>query len=216
MLVPLNKGVIGGESARLLGSLIVGLAWTLALGRANVPQQQRKMACIYIDELQDYLSLPTDLSDALAQARGMGLAVTMAHQYRDQLPVLLRSGVDANARNKIIFGISGKDAKDMAAMADGLEALDFASLMRYHVYASFQSGGRNTGWVQGVTLPKPEPLQGAAEIRAASMARYGTPAEAVEAELKKIFADTATPPQEEAKGFKKSGIGRRRKEQKDE
>ncbi len=216
VLVPLNKGVIGGESARLLGSLIVGLAWTLALGRANVPQQQRKMACIYIDELQDYLSLPTDLSDALAQARGMGLAVTMAHQYRDQLPVLLRSGVDANARNKIIFGISGKDAKDMAAMADGLEALDFASLMRYHVYASFQSGGRNTGWVQGVTLPKPEPLQGAAEIRAASMARYGTPAEAVEAELKKIFADTATPPQEEAKGFKKSGIGRRRKEQKDE
>lgn len=216
VLVPLNKGVIGGESARLLGSLIVGLAWTLALGRANVPQEQRKMVSIYIDELQDYLSLPTDLSDALAQARGMGLAITMAHQYRDQLPPLLRSGVDANARNKIIFGISGKDAKDMAAMADGLEALDFASLMRYHVYASFQSGGKNTGWVQGVTLPKPEPLQGAAELRAASMERYGTPSEAVEAELKAIFKDTATPPQEEAKGFKKSGIGRRRKEQNDE
>lgn len=103
----------------------------------------------------------------------------------------------------------------MAAMTDGLEALDFASLMRYHVYASFQSGGKNTGWVQGVTLPKPEPLQCAAELRAASMKRYGTPAEAVDAELKQILKNT-TPPLEEAKGFKKSGIGRRRKEQNDE
>ena len=34
VLVPLNKGIIGQESARLLGSLIVGLTWTLALSRA--------------------------------------------------------------------------------------------------------------------------------------------------------------------------------------
>ena len=48
------------------------------------------------------------------------------------------------------------------------------------------------------------------------MRQYGIPSEVVEAELKAIFKDTVTPPQEETKGFKKSGIGRRRKEQNDE
>ena len=80
VLVPLNKGIIGGECARLLGSMIVGLTWTLALSRAKLPPEKRHMVAVYIDELQDYLSLPTDLSDALAQARGLGLSLTLAHR----------------------------------------------------------------------------------------------------------------------------------------
>ena len=106
VLVPLNKGIIGSESAKLLGSLIVGLTWTLALSRANIAPEKRHVVSMYIDELQDYLSLPTDLSDALAQARGLGVGITMAHQYRAQLPPDIRAGIDANARNKIVFGLN--------------------------------------------------------------------------------------------------------------
>lgn len=104
----------------------------------------------------------------------------------------------------------------MAALDGGLDALDFAFLPRYHVYAKLQNHGRDTGWVQGVTLPKPEPLQSAAELRAYSMERYGVPVETIEAELKSVFQNTAPPPEEEVKGFRKSGVGRRRKEKKDE
>lgn len=110
VLVPLNRGVTGGESARLLGSLIVGLTWTLALSRANLPPERRSLVSVYIDELQDYLSLPTDLSDALAQARGLGVGMALAHQYRDQLPTEIKAGIDANCRNKIVFGLNSKDA----------------------------------------------------------------------------------------------------------
>ena len=85
VLVPLNRGVVGGESARLLGSLIIGLTWTLALSRANLPPERRHLVSVYIDELQDYLSLPTDLSDALAQARGLGVGMTLAHQLVGKL-----------------------------------------------------------------------------------------------------------------------------------
>ena len=35
----------------------------------------------------------------------------MAHQYREQLPPDIRAGVDANARNKIVFGLEITDAK---------------------------------------------------------------------------------------------------------
>jgi DNA polymerase III delta prime subunit len=185
VLVPLNKGVIGAESARLLGSLIVGLTWTLALSRADIPRERRHIVGVYIDELQDYLSLPTDLSDALAEARGLGVSITMAHQYRNQLTPGIRAGIDANARNKIVFGLNSGDAKDMAAMAPELTARDFMSLPRYRVYTSFQSDGRNTGWISGRTLPPSHSIRLAAELKARSMASYGKPAEAVEEEYLK-------------------------------
>ena len=187
VLVSLNKGITGGETSRLIGSLIVGLTWTLALSRAGIPAEKRHIVSIFIDELQDYLSLPTDLSDALAQARGLGVGLTLAHQYRDQLPMGIRSGVDANARNKIVFGLNSKDAKDMAAMAPELTAEDFMALPRYQIYTSFQSGGKNTGWVQGRTLPPPPALRDAAELKARSQSAYGIPPEQTEEEYLSIF-----------------------------
>lgn len=193
VLVPLNKGIVGGESARLLGSLIVGLTWTLALSRANLPPERRHLVGVYIDELQDYLALPTDLSDALAQARGLGVGMTLAHQYRDQLPPEVRAGVDANCRNKVVFGLNSKDAKDMAAMAPELSAEDFMMLPRYQIYASFQSGGKSTGWVMGRTLPPTPALRDPAELYARSMRTYGTPAEETEEEYLKTVMNHSAP-----------------------
>ena len=207
VLVPLNKGLTGGESARLLGSLIVGLTWTLALSRAGIPAEKRHIVSIFIDELQDYLSLPTDLSDALAQARGLGVGLTLAHQYRDQLPINIRSGIDANARNKIVFGLNSRDAKDMAAMAPELAPEDFMALPRYQIYASFQRDGRNTGWIQGRTLPPPPALQDAIELKARSQAAYGIPAEQVEEEYLNIF----TPYDTAGQNPSDTNIGRRKK-----
>lgn len=193
VLVPLNRSVVGSESARLLGSLIVGLTWTLALGRASVPAERRHLVSVYIDELQDYLSLPTDLSDALAQARGLGVGMTLAHQYRDQLPTEIRAGIDANCRNKIVFGLNSKDAKDIAAMAPGLTAEDFMALPRYQVYTSFQQNGRNTGWVMGRTLPPTPALRDPSVLYAKSMESYGTPAEETEAEYLKMITNYSAP-----------------------
>lgn len=192
VLVPLNRGVVGSESARLLGSLIAGLTWTLALGRANIPAERRHLVSVYIDELQDYVSgFSTDLSDALAQARGLGVGMTLAHQYRDQLPTEIRAGIDANTRNKICFGLNSKDARDTAAMAPELTAEDFMALPRYRVYASFQQNGRNTGWVMGRTLPPASALRDPAELYAQSMKTYGTPAEETEEEYLKMFVNNS-------------------------
>lgn len=207
VLVPLNKGITGGETSRLIGSLIVGLTWTLALSRAGIPAEKRHIVSIFIDELQDYLSLPTDLSDALAQARGLGVGLTLAHQYRDQLPINIRSGIDANARNKIVFGLNSRDAKDMAAMAPELTAEDFMALPRYQIYTSIQSNGRNTGWVQGKTLPPPPALREAAELKAMSQATYGIPAEQVEEDYLKLFGDGGEAPPE----WEDAAIGRRKR-----
>ena len=207
VLVPLNRGQIGADSARLLGSLIAGLTFTLALSRADIAPEKRHIVSVFIDELQDYLSLPNSLSDSLAQARGMGLSLTLAHQYRTQLPPDIRSGVDANCRNKIVFGLNSADAKDMAAMAPELTPQDFMKLPRYQIYTSFQQNGRNTGWVQGQTMPAPKPIQSAVELKARSMARYGIPAEEVEEEYLKIL--TSDSPSDE--NLDDGAVGRRKK-----
>lgn len=207
ILVPLNKGLVGGEVARLLGSMVVGLTWVLALGRASLPPEQRHIVSLYVDELQDYLSFTTDLTGVLTQARGLGLGLTLAHQYRDQLPPNIRAAIDANAHNKIVFGLNGKDAKDMAAMAPELTQWDFMRLERYGVYCSILSGGKSTGWVRGKTLPPPPALRDAAELKARSQVRYGKPAEEVEAEYLHLLNDELIAPSE----WSGSAVGRRKR-----
>ena len=183
VLVSLNKGVLGAESARLLGSLLVGQLWPLILARAAVEPSRRHVVSVFIDEVQDYLSLPGSLADALAQARSLGAAFHLAHQYRGQLPAALKAGIDANARNKIIFSLSAADAAELARQAIGLEPADFQLLPRFGVYARTMHHGRENPWCHATTLPPTPPVQDALALRAASQARYGQDAAQVEAAL---------------------------------
>ena len=183
VLVSLNKGVLGAESARLLGSLLVGQLWPLILARAAVEPSRRHVVSVFIDEVQDYLSLPGSLADALAQARSLGAAFHLAHQYRGQLPAALKAGIDANARNKIIFSLSAADAAELARQAIDLEAADFQLLPRFGVYARTLHHGRENPWCQATTLPPTPPTQDALALRASSQARYGQDATEVDAAL---------------------------------
>ena len=183
VLVSLNKGVLGAESARLLGSLLVGQLWPLILARAAVEPSRRHVVSVFIDEVQDYLSLPGSLADALAQARSLGAAFHLAHQYRGQLPPALKAGIDANARNKIIFSLSAADAAELAHQAIGLEAADFQLLPRFGVYARTLHHGRENPWCHATTLPPTPPTQDALALRATSQARYGQDTAQIEAAL---------------------------------
>ena len=183
VLVSLNKGVLGAESARLLGSLLVGQLWPLILARAAVEPSQRHVVSVFIDEVQDYLSLPGSLADALAQARSLGAAFHLAHQYRRQLPAALKAGIDANARNKIIFSLSAADAAELARQAIDLETADFQLLPRFGVYARTLHHGRENPWCQATTLPPTPPTQDALALRASSQSRYGQDAAQIEAAL---------------------------------
>ena len=183
VLVSLNKGVLGAESARLLGSLLVGQLWPLILARAVVEPSRRHVVSVFIDEVQDYLSLPGSLADALAQARSLGAAFHLAHQYRGQLPAALKAGIDANARNKIIFSLSAADAAELARQAIGLEAADFQLLPRFGVYARTMHHGWENPWCHATILPPTPPVQDALALRASSQARYGQDAAQVEAAL---------------------------------
>src|SRR5271166_329740 len=112
-LARLPKGILGEETAQLVGSFIVARTWQAASRRARLPETARPDAGLYIDECQNFLNLPYPLEDMLAEARAYRLAVTMAHQNLAQLPPDLRQGISANARSQVIFSVSPEDAADL-------------------------------------------------------------------------------------------------------
>lgn len=172
VIVALNKGLIGAQSATLLGSLVVSHLWQLALAQAALPPEQRQPVSVYIDEAQTFLHLDADLGEALEQSRSLRVAWHLAHQHRRQMPADLLAGIDANTRNKIVFTLEGNDAK-VVANGGELAPEDFIRLPPYGIYASLLSSGRQTGWFSGRTLPPPRAISSPEQIIRESQARYG-------------------------------------------
>lgn len=181
LLVPLRSGVIGAEVSRLLGSLVVAQLWQTIQSRAGIDPARRHPVMVYIDEVQDYLHLPTDLGDALAQARGLGVGFTLAHQHLQQLPPDVRAGVLANARSRVLFQLSHDDAVAMAKGHPEIKPEDFTSLGAYELYASLYADGQVHPYAAGKSLP-PEPASSNPDaLRARSQTRYGRPLDEVDA-----------------------------------
>lgn len=201
LIVPLNTGLLGGDAARLLGSLLVGQLWQLALARSAVAPARRHVVSVYIDEAHEFLRLGGELSDALSRSRSLGVAWHLAHQFRDQFSSEVRAAIDANTLNKIVFALEGKDARDLAGMAPELTKEDFMALGQFEVYARLVHRGQKTGWVSGRTLPPPPVVSDPADITAISQATYGRPDDTT---LLPITSPTATPAPEDV-------LGRRRR-----
>lgn len=173
VLVPLNDALLGTGASRLLGSLVVAELWMATLERAREKEPMKRPGMVFIDEVQNYLHLPTPIDDVLATSRSYGVAWHLAHQYRKQLPDKLRSALDVNARSKICFALDPDDARDLAKLAPQLTPDDFQALGKHHIYTRLVAGGTPAAWCSALALP-PLPDTGAsAALREDSRRRYG-------------------------------------------
>jgi DNA helicase HerA-like ATPase len=199
LIVPLRKGILGEEAAALFGSLLIARLWQTVMARAAVAPERRRPVFLYVDEVQDYLHLPTSVADVLAQARGLGVGLTLAHQHLGQLPTALKDAVLANARSRVIFQTSSADAKRLGReVAPYLTPADILGLGPFEVVLSLAVGSRTAPPATGRTVPPP-PVTGLAEAAStASRSRYGRPVAEVEAAIRKRHAP----------GFPAGGVGR--------
>ena len=156
LLVRIPKGVLGEETTRLVGSLILAQTWQAATARAHRPQDERPDASIVIDECHNFLNLPYRIEDMLAEARGFRVGLTLAHQNLAQLPPELREGINTNARNKIMFAVSPDDATHLARHTlPELSAHDLAHLDAFHAAARLLHHGAETRAFTLTTRPLP-------------------------------------------------------------
>lgn len=185
LLVPLRRGVIGPETANLLGALVLSQLWQATQKRATIPPEKRHPVMVYLDEFQEYLHLPTDLADVLAQARSLGLGLTLAHQHLGQIrSPEVRSAVMQNARSRIVFQTGIDDAATLAKnLGGGLEPADLVNLGRFETYARLLSHGASTAPGSMTTYPLSSPTNSGGSVRARSGELYGRPAHEVDAAM---------------------------------
>jgi Helicase HerA, central domain len=143
LLARLPKGTLGEDTSRLLGSMIVARAWQAAQARATLAPEGRPDCSLYVDEVHNYLSLPTPIDEVLAEARGYRISFCLAHQHLAQLTPELRAGIDANARTKVYFQLSQDDAHHLEReLAPELSEYDLANLPRYTAAARVVHDGQ--------------------------------------------------------------------------
>jgi hypothetical protein len=108
LLVKLPKGILQEENSSLLGSMIITKIYQAALGRADIPENQRVPFFLYVDEFQNFAT--DTFANILSEARKYKLSLTMAHQYVSQLNDVVKKTVFGNVGSIISFRIGPEDA----------------------------------------------------------------------------------------------------------
>ncbi|WP_112236815.1 type IV secretory system conjugative DNA transfer family protein [Kribbella monticola] len=184
ILVNLNRGLVGPGTSRLIGSLILTQLWQTIQRRSTVSADQRPPVSIVIDEWQDYVGA-LDFGEVLAQARGLGVGITLAHQHLGQLSQTLQAAVLANARSRVAFRPSQRDANTLAAaLGGGVTAADLELLGPYQAIARLHGGEAPSQPFAIRTLPLGTPTGDPEDLRSKSQRRYGIDGTSIDEHLR--------------------------------
>jgi hypothetical protein len=194
VLMSLNRGVIGPEASRLLGSLLLSAAWSAAQRRATLPQSRRFPVMVTLDEFQDFVGA-LDFGEVLAQCRGLGISILAAHQHLSQLDANLRAGVTANARTRLAFRPSQDDAKALAATFGApITAEDLLGLRAFEMGARMLVDRTMAAPFAVRTRPLGPPITDPARLRALSRQQYATNGAALDEALARRWYGEDGPP----------------------
>jgi hypothetical protein len=183
VLINLNKGLVGPRTAKLLGSLLLTQLWQAIQRRSTMPARQRHAVMVVIDEWQDYAGA-LDFGDVLAQARGLGVGFTLAHQHLGQLTPSLRAAVLANARSRLSFRPAQRDSKPLAAVLGGsITADDLDQLGAFQAAVRLLVDSVLSQPFAVRTQPLQDPTNDAEQLRRASTERYGVDGAIVDTSL---------------------------------
>ena len=210
ILVNLSKGKLGEDVSAFLGSMLVTKFQIDAMGRANVPESERRDFYLYVDEFQNFAT--ESFAAILSEARKYRLSLTMANQYIAQLLIgdnntALKDAVFGNVGTLISFQVGSDDAEDISLQfEEAVTPKDILSLPKYHAYARLMIDGVNSKPFSVSTLPPPQFKQdsGRAEIlRNLSRERYAQCRSEVEGKIFK-WASASSDAKKKAKKTLKS------------
>jgi len=188
LLVRIPKGLLGEDTSRLLGALVIARVWHAAMRRARRPEADRSDLALYVDEMHNYLTLPRSFEDLLAEARGYGLALVLAHQHLGQLNTReMREALAANARTKVVFACSPEDARQLEDhFAPHLSAHDLSHLPAFTAACRPCVSGANGTPFTFTTRPLQNGSRDRAlEARISSGEVFGVPRAQVEKEIRR-------------------------------
>lgn len=93
-LVNLSKGRLGDINSQLLGMILVMKFQQVAMSRADIPEDERKDFCLFVDEFQNFAT--ESFESILSEARKYRLNLFLANQFMTQLTDKIREGILGN------------------------------------------------------------------------------------------------------------------------
>ncbi len=187
LLVNLSKGTTGEVNAKLLGLIIVAKLQMAAMGRAALPEEQRKDFYLYIDEFQNFIT--DSIATILSEARKYRLDLIIAHQYLGQLvdngKTQIRDAVLGNAGTICAFRIGPDDSEILAKeFAPTFGSYDLLNVPEFTTYTKLLIDNTACKPFNMKTYP---PVKGNRELASAikelSRLKYGRDRGIVEAEI---------------------------------
>jgi len=104
LIVNISKGMVGEDSSRLFGAMLITKLQLAAMSRQNVPEEQREDFYLYVDEFQNFAT--ESFANILSEARKYRLNLILANQYLGQLEEMGASGKNSRVKDAV-FGNVG-------------------------------------------------------------------------------------------------------------
>lgn len=186
LLVNLSKGKTGELNSQLLGMIFVMKFQAAAMGRADVPENEREDFALYVDEFQNFAT--DSFATILSEARKYRLNLVLANQFMTQLTDNIRESILGNIGTVISGRIGITDAEMLQKkFMPTFDAEDLTKLPNYQTITSVMINGVPSASFSMSLVPpmgkSNDQLRDA--LKKLSAIKYGRPRAQVE---KEIFA----------------------------
>ncbi len=187
LIINLSKGRVGEANANLLGSMLITKIYLGAMSRADLSEKELEKApnfYLYVDEFQSFAN--ESFADILSEARKYKLALSIAHQYIEQMTDEVRAAVFGNVGTMVTYRVGAYDAEVLEKeFSPYFLADDIVALQKYQMYLKLMIDGVTSQPFSAsgmAPIPRPE-INYTNEILASSRALYAKPRQQVEDEL---------------------------------
>ncbi|MDB5870653.1 MAG: hypothetical protein JWQ07_95 [Ramlibacter sp.] len=151
LIVNLARGTVGEDSSSLLGALLVTSIALAAYSRANIPEDERCIHYLYVDEFQSFTTLA--VADMISELRKYLLRLVLAHQHMEQLEKDVKHAVIGNAGTLVSFRVGAEDAQLISKeFMDVVTTEDLVGLANFAIYLRLMIHGEPSRPFKATTL----------------------------------------------------------------
>ena len=184
LIINLAKGKIGEDYSALLGAMLITKIQLAAMGRSDIPEEERKDFYLYVDEFQNFAT--ESFAGILSEARKYRLNLIIAHQYIGQLEEEVRDAIFGNVGTIITFRVGAADAEFLEKEFEPIFMMnDLVNLAKYDIYLKLMIDGVTGDAFSATTLSPSEVLEknNTEKIIKVSRERFANKREVVEEKI---------------------------------
>ncbi len=152
LIMNLSKGRIGEDNSALLGAMMITKIQLAAMGRVDMPEEDRKDFYLYVDEFQNFAT--ESFANILSEARKYRLNLILANQYITQVDEIVRDAIFGNAGTIVSFRVGAADAEYLEKEFEPIFTMnDIVNLPKYQIYLKLMIDGIAADAFSATTLP---------------------------------------------------------------